>query len=82
MVSEEEEDLFEVIYNEFVDSDEDMFFIGCGLILCGVYEVVEGDMLCFIVGCFNFDLMEIIDKNGDVIRNLDVLASGDRIRIY
>ena len=80
--SEEEEDLPEVIYNELADPDEDTPFIGRGPTPRGVYEVVEGDTLCSIAGCFNLDLMEIIDKNGDVIRNPDALAPGDRIRIY
>jgi len=80
--SEEEEDSPEVIYNELADPDEDTPFIGRGPTPRGVYEVVEGDTLCSIAGCFNLDLMEIIDKNGDVIRNPDALSPGDRIRIY
>merc|ERR1712159_654239 len=57
-------------------------YIGRGPTPRGVYEVIEGDTLCSIAGCFNLDVVEIIDKNGDVIKNPDELAPGDRIRIY
>merc|ERR1712159_652843 len=72
-------------YNESAARDEgyaDAAYIGRGPTPRGVYEVIEGDTLCSIAGCFNLDVVEIIDKNGDVIKNPDELAPGDRIRIY
>ena len=64
------------------DVEDDAAYIGRGPTPRGVYEVIEGDTLCSIAGCFNLDVVEIIDKNGDVIKNPDELAPGDRIRIY
>jgi hypothetical protein len=79
----------EVIYNDDItdpyDDDvenEDIPYIGRGPTPRGVYEIVEGDTLCSIAGCFNLALVEIIDKNGDVIVNPDELSPGDRIRIF
>jgi hypothetical protein len=76
----------EIIYNstdDYADDDEDEVpYIGRGPTPRGVYEIVEGDTLCSIAGCFNLALVEIIDKNGDVITNPDELSPGDRIRIY
>lgn len=71
----------DVAYNAD-DVEDDAAYIGRGPTPRGVYEVVEGDTLCSIAGCFNLDVVEIIDKNGDVIQNPDELAPGDRIRIY
>ena len=71
----------DVVYNAD-DVEDDAAYIGRGPTPRGVYEVVEGDTLCSIAGCFNLDVIEIIDKNGDVIQNPDELAPGDRIRIY
>jgi len=71
----------DVVYNAD-DVEDDAAYIGRGPTPRGVYEVVEGDTLCSIAGCFNLDVVEIIDKNGDVIQNPDELAPGDRIRIY
>ena len=64
------------------DVEDDAAYIGRGPTPRGVYEVIEGDTLCSIAGCFNLDVVEIIDKNGGVIKNPDELAPGDRIRIY
>ena len=66
---------------EYGDGDEPAY-IGRGPTPRGVYEIVEGDTLCSIAGCFNLALVEIIDKNGDVITNPDALEPGSRIRIY
>ena len=71
----------DVVYNAD-DVEDDAAYIGRGPTPRGVYEVIEGDTLCSIAGCFNLDVVEIIDKNGDVIKNPDELAPGDRIRIY
>ena len=75
----------EIIYNssdDYADDDDEVPYIGRGPTPRGVYEIVEGDTLCSIAGCFNLALVEIIDKNGDVITNPDELSPGDRIRIY
>ncbi|OUS43124.1 hypothetical protein BE221DRAFT_147975 [Ostreococcus tauri] len=64
------------------DEDEDTAYIGRGPTPRGVYEVMEGDTLCSIAGCFNLDVVEIIDRNGDVIKNPENLSPGERIRIY
>jgi len=67
------------VAEEYVDEPA---YIGRGPTPRGVYEIVEGDTLCSIAGCFNLALVEIIDKNGDVITNPDELEPGSRIRIY
>ena len=72
----------ELIYNLDDAEEEDPPYIGRGPTPRGVYEVVEGDTLCSIAGCFNLDVVEIIDRNGDVIKNPEELSPGARIRIY
>jgi hypothetical protein len=77
-----EDDANDASRDRLDDSEEETHFIGRGPTPRGVYEVVEGDTLCSIAGCFNLEVIEIIDKNGDVIRNPDALTPGDRIKIY
>ena len=67
---------------EAYDDADEPAYVGRGPTPRGVYEIVEGDTLCSIAGCFNLALVEIIDKNGDVITNPDALEPGARIRIY